>query len=163
MPSFDIVNKIDMQEMDNAVNMTRKTITTRYDFRKSKTEITLNKQDKRIHILTEDEMKMKAVEDDLIGKCVKRKIDAKALDYQEVEPTSKGMIKRDILIREGIDTDTARKIVKMIKGLKLKVQAQIQDQQVRVTGKKIDDLQRIIGMLKESNLEVPLQYVNMKS
>jgi len=163
MPSFDIVNKIDMQEMDNAVNMTRKTITTRYDFRKSKTEITLNKQEKRIHILTEDEMKMKAVEDDLIGKCVKRKIDAKALDYQEIEPTSKGMIKRDILIREGIDTDTARKIVKMIKGLKLKVQAQIQDQQVRVTGKKIDDLQKIIGMLKESNLEVPLQYVNMKS
>jgi len=163
MPSFDIVNKIDMQELDNAVNTTRKTITTRYDFRKSKTEIALNKQEKRIHILTEDEMKMKAVEDDLIGKCVKRKIDAKALDYQEVEPTSKGMIKRDILIREGIDTDTARKIVKMIKGLKLKVQAQIQDQQVRVTGKKIDDLQKIIGMLKESNLEVPLQYVNMKS
>lgn len=163
MPSFDIVNKIDMQEMDNAVNMTRKTITTRYDFRKSKTEITFNKKEKKIHILTEDEMKMKAVEDDLIGKCVKRKIDAKALDYKEVEPTSKGMIKRDILIREGIDVDTARKIVKMIKGLKLKVQAQIQDQQVRVTGKKIDDLQSIIGMLKESNLEVPLQYVNMKA
>jgi len=163
MPSFDIVNKIDMQEMDNAVNMTRKTITTRYDFRKSKTEITLNKQEKRIHILTEDEMKMKAVEDDLIGKCVKRKIDAKALNYQEIEPTSKGMIKRDILIREGIDTDTARKIVKMIKNLKIKVQAQIQDQQVRVTGKKIDDLQKVIGMLKESDIEVPLQYVNMKS
>ncbi len=149
--------------MDNAVNMTRKTISTRYDFRKSKTEITLNKKEKRIHILTEDEMKMKAVEDDLIGKCVKRKIDPKALDYKEIEPTSKGMIKRDILIREGIDIDTARKIVKMIKALKLKVQAQIQDQQVRVTGKKIDDLQSIIGMLKESNLEVPLQYVNMKS
>ncbi|NOY53998.1 MAG: YajQ family cyclic di-GMP-binding protein [Deltaproteobacteria bacterium] len=163
MPSFDIVNKIDMQEMDNAVNMTRKTITTRYDFRKSKTEITFNKKEKKIHILTEDEMKMKAVEDDLIGKCVKRKIDSKALDYQEIEPTSKGMIKRDILIREGIDIDTARKIVKMIKGLKIKVQAQIQDQQVRVTGKKIDDLQKVIGMLKESNLEVPLQYVNMKS
>jgi uncharacterized protein YajQ (UPF0234 family) len=80
-----------------------------------------------------------------------------------VEPTSKGMIKRDIHIIEGIDTDTARKIVKMIKDLKLKVQAQIQDQQVRVTGKKIDDLQSVIRMLKESKLEVPLQYVNMKN
>lgn len=163
MPSFDIVSRIDMQEVDNAVNQTRKVITTRYDFRGSKTEITLHKPEKRIHVLTEDEMKMKAVQDELVGGMVRRKVDPKALDYGEIEPTSKGMIKRDIRIREGIDMDTARKIVKMIKGLKLKVQAQIQDQQVRVSGKKIDDLQAVIAMVKKEDLAIPLQYVNMKS
>ncbi len=163
MPSFDVVNRIDMQEVDNAVNFTRKIIATRYDFRKSQTEITLNKKDERIHILTEDTMKMKAVQDTLIGNMVKRNVDPKALDYKEPEPTSKGMIKEDIHLLSGIEMDTARKIVKMIKGLKLKVQAQIQDQQVRVTGKKIDDLQAVIKMLKESDLQVPLQFVNMKN
>ena len=163
MPSFDVVNKVDLQELDNAVNMTKKVIETRYDFRKSKTEITLNKKEMRLHIVTEDDMKLKAVQGELAGNLVRRKIDAKTVAYGEVEPTSKGMIKQDARLREGIDKDTARKIVKLIKDRKLKVQAQIQDQQVRVTGKKIDDLQAIISMLKEQDLDVPLQYVNMKS
>lgn len=163
MPAFDIVNRVDIQEVDNAVNMTKKVIATRYDFRKSQTQITLNKQEKRIHILTEDEMKMKAVKDELVGKLVRREVDPKALEYKEIEPTSKGMIKQDIHILEGIDMDRARRIVKMIKSSKLKVQAQIQDQQVRVSGKKIDDLQTVISMLKKEDLGVPLQYVNMKS
>jgi len=163
MPSFDIVNKVDLQELDNAVNMTKKVIETRYDFRKSKTEITLNKKEMGLHIVTEDDMKLKAVQGELAGNLVRRKIDAKTVDYGEVEPTSKGMIKQSARLREGIDKDTARKIVKLIKDMKLKVQAQIQDQQVRVTGKKIDDLQAIIAMLKEKDLDVPLQYVNMKS
>lgn len=162
MPTFDIVNRIDFQEVDNAVNIVRKIISTRYDFRKSKTEITLNKKEKKIHITTEDEMKMKAVQDELMGGLVKRKVDPKALSFKEPEPTSKGMLKTDVQIVEGIETDTARKIVKMIKDLKLKVQAQIQDQQVRVSGKKIDDLQSVIAILKKADLEVPLQYVNMK-
>ncbi len=163
MPSFDIVNKIDMQEMDNAVNMTRKVISTRYDFRKSRTEITLNKKEKQIRILTEDTMKLKAVYDILIGNLVKRKIDPKSLDKKEEEPASKGMIKQEISILEGIDQDIARRIVKRIKELKRKVQAQIQDQQVRVSGKKIDDLQAVIAMLKQMDLKVPLQFVNMKN
>ena len=163
MPQFDIVNEIDMQEVDNAVNIVNKIISTRYDFRKSNTELTLNKKENRIHIVTENEMRMNAVQDELVGGLVKRKVDPKAFDYKENEPTSKGMIKCDIHILEGIDIDTARKIVKMIKGLKLKVQAQIQDQQVRVSGKKIDDLQSVIAMLKKADLEVPLQYVNMKN
>jgi uncharacterized protein YajQ (UPF0234 family) len=163
MPSFDIVNKVDTQELDNAVNMTKKVISTRYDFRKSKTEIALNKKEKKIHIVTEDEMKMKAVHSELVGNLVRRKIDQKTLSYGEIEPTSKGMLKQGVDIKEGIDVDTARKIVKTVKGMKLKVQAQIQDQQVRVTGKKIDDLQTVIATLKQQELDVPLQFVNLKN
>jgi len=162
MPSFDIVNRVDMQEVDNAVNLTRKIITTRYDFRKSQTEINLNRKEQNIRMITEDTMKMKAVQDELIGSLVKRKVDPKVLDFKEVEPASKGMLKCEVRLVDGIDMDTARSIVKMIKDLKLKVQAQIQDNQVRVSGKKIDDLQTVIAMLKKSNLKVPLQFVNIK-
>jgi len=162
MPSFDIVNRVDMQEVDNAVNLTRKIIATRYDFRKSQTEINLNRKEQNIRMITEDTMKMKAVQDELIGSLVKRKVDPKVLDFKEVEPASKGMLKCEVRLVDGIDMDTARSIVKMIKDLKLKVQAQIQDNQVRVSGKKIDDLQTVIAMLKKSNLKVPLQFVNIK-
>ena len=163
MPSFDIVNKLDMQEVDNAVNMTKKMIATRYDFRKSKSELELHRKDGRIHVLTEDTMKLKAIEGELIGNLSKRKIEAKALDYKDVEQAAGDMIKRDINILQGIDSDTAKKIVKLIKGQKLKVQAKIMEDQVRVTGKKIDDLQEVITLLKAEDLGVPLQYVNMKS
>lgn len=155
MPSFDIVNKVDLQEVDNAVNITKKVVDTRYDFRGSDTEITLDKKGMRIAITTEDTMKLQAIEDTLAGNLVKRKVSPKVLDYGEVEPTSKGHVKREAKIVEGIETDLARKIVKMIKDQKLKVQAQIQDQQVRVTGNKIDDLQKVIQMLKETDLDVP--------
>lgn len=163
MPSFDIVNRVDMQEVDNAVNNTKKMMTQRYDFRGSKSEVTLNKKDSAIHILADDNMKMKAIEDELSLHFVKRKISSKALKPGETEPAAGGLVKKDIKIVVGIDTDTAKNIVKQIKGLKLKVQAQIQEDQVRVTGKKIDDLQTVIGFLKEQKLPVPLQYVNMKS
>lgn len=162
MPSFDIVNRIDMQEVDNAVNLAKKVIATRYDFRKSQTEINLNRKEQGIQLITEDTMKMKAVQDELIGNLVKRKVDPKVLDLKEVEPASKGMLKCEVRLVDGIDMDTARLIVKMIKDLKLKVQAQIQDNQVRVSGKKIDDLQTVIAMLKKSTLKVPLQFMNMK-
>lgn len=163
MPSFDIVNKLDMQEVDNAVNIAKKMITTRYDFRKSKSELTLDRKEGRVHILTEDTMKLKAIEGELITSLVKRGIDAKALIYKDIEQAAGDMIKRNIEIIQGIDSDTAKKIVKMIKARKLKVQAKIMEDQVRVTGKKIDDLQEVITMLKAEDLGVPLQYVNMKS
>jgi hypothetical protein len=163
MPTFDIVNKVDMQEVDNAVNMTRKMISTRYDFRKSQTELTLNKKDKSIHVLTEDSMKMKAVEAELSTNFSKRGIDPKAIDAGEIQSAAGDMIKRDIRIIDGIETDTAKQIVKLIKEQKLKVQAKIMDDQVRVSGKKIDDLQAVISMLKAKDLDVPLKYVNMKS
>ncbi len=163
MPTFDIVNKVDMQEVDNAVNMTRKMVSTRYDFRKSQTELTLNKKDKSIHVLTEDSMKMKAVEGELSTNFSKRGIDPKAIDAGEIQSAAGDMIKRDIRIIDGIETDTAKQIVKLIKEQKLKVQAKIMDDQVRVSGKKIDDLQAVISMLKAKDLDVPLKYVNMKS
>ncbi len=163
MPSFDIVNKVDLQEVDNALNNAKKQIATRYDFRGSKTQITFDKNTKVIRASTSDSMKMKAVEEMLNVALVRRGVDPKTLDMKDEEATSKGGVRRDILLREGIEKETGKKIVKLIKEQKLKVQAQIQDEQVRVTGKKIDDLQEVITMLKGKDLDVPLQYVNMKS
>ena len=160
MPSFDIVSRIDLQEVDNAVNITRKAILARFDFRQSKTEITLDKKEKKIRVTTEDDMKMRAVQEGLIENLVKRKVDTKGLEVKPSQMAAQGMIQREISIKEGVDSDTARNIVKMIKDKKLKVQAAIQESQVRVTGKKIDDLQEVIQMLRAANLPIPLQFVN---
>jgi len=162
MASFDIVNQVNMQELDNAVNITKKVILNRYDFRQSKTDITLDKQEKKIHVVTADDMKMRAIQEILVENFVKRKIDVKCLDVKELEQASQGRVQREYAIREGVDTETARKIVKLIKGQSLKVQSSIQDNQVRVSGKSIDDLQAVIKMLRAANLEVPLQFVNLK-
>lgn len=161
MASFDIVSRVDLQEVDNAVNMTRKAILTRFDFRASKTEIALDKKEKKIHVVTEDEMKMKAIQEALIENFVRRKLDVKCLHAKETQMTSQGKIRKEFALKEGVDAETARNIVKLIKGQNLKVQAAIQDQQVRVTGKKIDDLQAVIKMVREAKIEIPLQFVNM--
>jgi len=163
MPSFDIVNKVDLQELDNAVNNSIKEVATRFDFRNSRTTIELNKKDKVINVVTADEMKMKALEDMITTHCVRRKVNPRCLEFKAFEPTSQGLLKREVKIKEGIEMEIAHKIVKMIKGLNLKVQAAIQDEQVRVTGKKIDDLQTVIQTLNAQDLGIPLQYVNMKS
>ena len=163
MPSFDIVNQVDLQEVDNAVNNTRKMTQTRYDFRGSKTEIELNRKDSKISILTEDNMKMKAIESELISNLVKRQVDAKSVRFGEPERAAGDLVKLDAEIIAGIDKETARKIVKIIKETKMKVQAAIQEDQVRVTAKKIDDLQSVIALMKEQDLGVPLQYINMRS
>jgi uncharacterized protein YajQ (UPF0234 family) len=162
MPSFDIVNRIDLQEVDNAVNITKKAILSRFDFRDSKTEISLDKKEKKVRLTTEDEMKLRAVQDTLVENLVKRKVDTKCLEIKPSEMAARGMIQREIAIKEGVDSDTARNIVKMIKDKKLKVQAAIQENQVRVTGKKIDDLQEVIQMLRGTKLPIPLQFVNMQ-
>ena len=148
MPSFDIVSRIDLQEVDNAVNITKKAILARYDFRGSKTEISFDKKDKKIHVTTEDDMKMRAVQDTLIENLVKRKVDRRCLEPKTNEMAAQGMIKREIAIKRGRGLRQCASIVKMIKDKKLKVQAAIQDHQVRVTGKKIDDLQAVIQMLR---------------
>jgi cyclic-di-GMP-binding protein len=162
MPSFDIVSRIDLQEVDNAVNITKKGILSRYDFRESKTEVTLDKKEKRIRITTEDDMKMRAVQDSLIENLVKRKVDTKGIETKASQMVAQGMIQREIVIKEGVDSDTARSIVKMIKDRKMKVQAAIQENQVRVTGKKIDDLQEVMQMVRSANLPIPLQFINMQ-
>ena len=163
MPSMDIVSRADMQEIDNAVNNAIREISTRYDFRKTKSEIELDKKNKVLHIVTEDEMGMNSIGEILIGHFTKRKIDPKFLDFKEIQETmSLREVKRDVAIREGLPKETCQKIVKMIKGMKLKVQPAIQENQVRVTGNKIDDLQTVMKFLKEQDLDAPLQFVNLK-
>jgi uncharacterized protein YajQ (UPF0234 family) len=163
MASFDIVSRVDLQEVDNAVNITKRAILSRYDFRQSKTAITLDKKEKKIRVTTEDDMKLRAVQDALIENLARRKVDRKFLDPGESHMAAQGMVQREIAIKEGVDSDTARNIVKLIKDQRLKVQAAIQDNQVRVTGKKIDDLQTVIRLLRGANIPVALQFVNMQS
>lgn len=163
MPSFDVVSEVDGQELDNAVNILKKEIETRYDFKGSNTTVELNKKDKKIHIVTSDDMKIKALREMLIAAFVKRTIDPDCLDFKEPEPTGNRMFKRDVVVKEGLEKEEGKKIVKVIKDSKLKVQASIMDDKVRVQGKKIDDLQEVIQLLKAAGLGIPLQYVNMKS
>lgn len=163
MPSFDVVSRVDMQEVDNAINNARKEIATRYDFRNSRTEINFDRKEKKINVVAEDKMKMDAIREILLSKAVKRGIDLKSFEFGEPVPAAHAALKREIKVKEGIEQDLAKKIVRIIKDSKIKVQASIQGEEVRVSGKQIDDLQSVIALLRGSNLEVPLQYVNMKS
>lgn len=163
MPSVDVVSKADLQALYNAINNVKREISTRFDFKNVKSEITFDRKAKYIHIVTGDDWKAKAVEEMLIGQCTRFKLDPKCLDFKEIEPTSHNTVKMDVLIKEGIPKETSQKIVKLIKGLKVKVQPAIQADQVRITGKKIDDLQEIMRLLKEQDYNIPLQFVNMKS
>ena len=162
MPSFDIVNKIDAQSLDNAINNARKEIVNRYDFRDSKTTIDLDKKAKSLHILTENEMKITAIEDILMQRLSKQGIDPKSLDLGKEEYAAGSMVKKDLKLIEGIDKETAKKIVKAIKELKIKVDPAIMEDQVRVSAKKIDDLQAVIAAMKKSDFGIPIQFVNMK-
>ena len=163
MPSVDVVSRVDMQALDNAINNVKREISSRFDFKNVRSDVTFDRKAKSVHIVTGDDWKVKAVTEMLIGQCSRLKLDPKCLDLKEIETTSHGAAKMDILIKEGIPKETGQKIVKLIKGLKIKVQPSLQDNQVRLTGKKIDDLQGIMGMLKEQDYEVPLQFINMKS
>lgn len=161
MPSFDIVSKVEMQEIDNAVNQTVKEIAQRYDFKGSKSEVTLEKE--AIKILADDDFRLKAIVDILQSKLIKRGISIKALQYGKPETASGGMVRQTLTIQQGVSKEKGKDVVAVIKETKLKVQAQIQDDQVRVTGKNIDDLQEVIGILKGKDLGIELQYVNFRS
>ena len=162
MPTFDVVSRVDMQEMDNAVNLVKKEVVTRYDFRGSKTQIDFDRKEGKLVVLTEDEMKLRALEEMLISKAVKRGIDTKAFDFGKPEHAGGDMVRQHVAIANGIEIETARKVAKAVKDSKLKVQASIQGDEVRVTGKKRDDLQAVISLLKEQDFGVPLQFVNMR-
>jgi len=160
MPSFDIVSEVDSQEIDNAVNQARKEIAQRYDFKGTQTEIELDKNE--IRLTSDDDYKVKAVVEVLQSKVIRRGISPKALVFGKIEPATGGRAKQTITVQHGIETEKARQIVKLIKDRKLKVQAQIQGDQVRVTGKKRDDLQTVIQVLKAEDLDLPLQFVNFR-
>lgn len=160
MPSFDIVSKVDMQEVDNAVNQAVKEIGQRYDFKGSKSEISQEKD--AIKVLADDDYKLKAVIDVLQSKFLKRNISIKSLKYGKVEPASGGMVRQMIDVQQGISKEKGKEIIAAIKESKIKVQAQIQDDQVRVTGKNRDDLQACIQLLKGKDLEVEMQFTNFR-
>ena len=164
MPSLDIVSEIDMQEVDNAVNQARKEIEQRYDFKGSKSEINLEKEKEKegITVLADDDYKLKAIIDILQSKFIKRGISIKSLDYGKAEAASGSMVRKVIKLKNGIPTEKAKEIIKIIKETKLKVQSQIQEEQVRVTGKNIDDLQEIMALLKGKDLDIPLQFENFR-
>ncbi|POY36357.1 YajQ family cyclic di-GMP-binding protein [Solitalea longa] len=163
MPSFDIVSKVDGQTLDNAINNAKKEIINRYDFHDSKTEIDLDKKTNTIKILTENDMRMKAIQDVIIGRMVKQHLDSSCLDFGDDHYASGNMLRKDIKVKEGIDKELAKKIIKSIKDSGLKVQASIMDEQVRVQGKKIDDLQAVISLVRGANFDQPLQYINMRA
>lgn len=162
MPSFDIVNKIDLQLLDNAINVAKKEIINRFDFRGSQSEIELNKKDKSIHILTEDDMRLKSIIDVLRMRMAKQGLDPKMLDEGKQHYASGNKVKKDIKIKEGIDPDSSKKILKDIKESKIKVTAQRMDDLIRVQSKKIDDLQSIINLCRKGDYGIPLQFQNMK-
>ncbi|XZF15249.1 YajQ family cyclic di-GMP-binding protein [Chitinophagaceae bacterium MMS25-I14] len=163
MPSFDIVSKIDLQTLDNAVNVAKKEIDNRFDFKGTHVSIELNKKDMVINLEVETDMKLKQAEDVLLTKAMRQGLESNAFDLSKDFSASGKYIRKTIPVKNGIDRDNAKKIVKLIKDSGLKVQAAIMDDVIRVTGKKIDDLQDVIQLCRSSDLDLPLQYQNMKA
>ena len=162
MPSFDIASKVDLQTLDNAINIVKKEITNRFDFKGSHVVIDLNKKDFKLNLEADSEMKLDQITGVLISRSIKQGLAAEIYDMSK-EPFPSGKItKQEIIVRNGIKQEDAKKIVKLIKDSGLKVQAAIMDDIIRVTGKKIDDLQDVIQASKEWNVGLALQFVNMK-
>jgi len=162
MPSFDIASKLDAQLLDNAINVARKDILNRWDFRDSKSSIELNKKDLVVNITTENDMRLDAIIDAIHSRMIKQGLDPRGLDESKAHFASGPMIKKDIKVRAGIEKEASKKIIKDIKDSKLKVTAQIMDDIIRVSGKSLNDLQAVIALCRKGNYEIPLQFINMK-
>ena len=160
MPSFDIVSKIDMPSVQNALDGVKKEINTRYDFKGSLCEVVL--QDHKIILKADDELKRRQVEELILTHLTRKKVDAGALEFEKPEAATGNSIRQSVLIKQGVDRETAQKIIKAIKGSKTKLQTSIQGDEVRVSGKKRDDLQNAIQLIKELNFKHPLQYENFR-
>lgn len=159
--SFDVVSEVELQEVDNAINQAKKEISQRYDFKGSKAEVSLDKDE--IKIIAEDDFRIKNMIDIIQEKLVKRKVPLKSLDYGKIETAGGSMVKQIVKVQRGIDKEKGKEIIAAIKTSKLKVQAQIMDDQVRVTGKNKDDLQQAIQLLKSKDFGVELQFTNFRS
>jgi uncharacterized protein YajQ (UPF0234 family) len=162
MPSFDIVSKINLQEIDNAVNSVLRELTNRYDFKGAKFSIEIDHKEKHINLAAEDDYKLGQIRDSLKVFCVKRSIDPKALDFQKEEKAGGNNLKQLAKLKDGIEQEIAKQITKQIKDLKLKVQASIRSDEIRVEGKNRNDLQEVIAALKSSNYNAPLQFINFR-
>ena len=163
MPSFDVASKVDLQTLDNAINTVKKEIAGRFDFRDTPVSIELNKKDYVVSLEVDSDMKMKQLIDVLIGRAMKQGIDGNAFDFSKDAYPSGKVVKKEVPVTNGLKQEDAKKMVKAIKDSGLKVQAAIMDDIIRVTGKKIDDLQDVIARCKAGDFRVPLQFVNMKS
>ena len=164
MPSFDLVSKVDLQTLDNAINTVKKEITNRFDFKDSHVQIELNKKEFTVTVEVDSDMKLQQVLDVLISRSIKQGLDANIYDFEGKPAFQTGKYYKQIIpVRNGLKQEDAKKVVKLIKDSGLKVQASIMDDIVRVTGKKIDDLQEVIQASKSWGLKIPFQYINMKS
>lgn len=162
MPSFDLVSKINLQEVDNAVNSVSRELTNRYDFKGTVFSIELNQKDNLINLTAESEYKLEAVRESLKVFATKRGIDVKSFDFQKEQKGGGTIIRQEVKLRNGIEQEIAKKIIKHIKDSKIKVQASIRSDEVRIDGKKRDDLQEAIALIKATNFEIPLQFINFR-
>ena len=162
MPNFDILSKVDPQTVENAINVAKKEIVTRYDFHGSHTEIDLDKKELVIKITTENEMRIKSIVDIIITRGAKQNIDPRSYDTSQEHYASGAMVKKEIKLKNGLDKEAMKKITKAIKDSGLKVQPAQMDNIVRVTGKKIDDLQAVMALLRKGDFGFPLRFENMK-
>jgi len=162
VPSFDIVSKIDMQEIDNVVNSVLRELKNRYDFKGAVFEVEIDSKENQIKIHVEDEYKLGQIGDSLKVFATKRGIDVKALEFEKLEKAGGQSLRQNVKIKQGIDSENAKKVVKFIKDKKLKVQASIRGEEVRVEGKKRDDLQDVMNELKSFSLDLPLQFINFR-
>ncbi len=160
--SFDIVSHVDFQEVDNALNQARKEIIQRYDFKDTKSSIEFHEKEKEIILISDDEYKMKSVLEIVQSKLIKRGIHLKALKLGKVEPAANSTVRQVVTLRNGIEKEDAKLITKMVKDSKIKVNAQIMEDQVRVAGKNKDDLQSVIQLVKNADLPFPVQFINYR-
>jgi uncharacterized protein YajQ (UPF0234 family) len=160
--SFDIVSEVDLQEVQNAVVQAQKEIAQRYDFKGTHCTIEFSVREKTLTLTADDEYRLKSLIDVLLERLIRRKVPVKALDYGSIEPASGGTVRQSVRLRVGIEKEDAKRLVKMIKDTRRKVQAQIMDDQVRVSGKSKDDLQALIALLREADLEFAIQFTNYR-
>ena len=162
MPSFDFVSEVDLQHVDDAINIVSREISQRFDFRGSKSSIEFDRNNKKINIVADDDLKLRAIKQLLEQKMAKRSLDLRCLQYQKEAAGNQGLLKQEVLIKDGLSKEEAKKIAKIIKDSKLKIQTQIQDQQLRVSGKKIDNLQEAITLVEDAKMPFPLRPTNMR-
>ena len=162
MPSFDIVVEVDLQEVDNAINQAQKELAQRYDFKGSKSKIEWDAKKKEISLLADDDYKLKAVTDIVQSKLIKRGISVKNMTYGKTEAAFEGTIRQKVTLAQGVPAEKAKEINKLVKESKLKVQSQLQDEQVRVTGKNRDDLQEVMAMVRKADLGLDFNFTNFR-
>jgi len=160
--SFDAVSKIDMQEVDNALNQARKEIAQRYDFKGSKTTLDLDTKENKLTVTSDDDFKVKSVVDIVESKMIKRGVSIKALKFGKIEPAAGGAARQVITLQSGIDKENAKKITTLVKNSGLKVQAQIMGDQLRISGKNKDDLQAVMQMIRDADFDFAVQFVNYR-